>query len=68
MNTLEDDLNIYGHLTVSSASVSQLTTTGTYSAQLSASHSVILGSHTFDANQLGQLLTYLISQHPELSV
>ena len=67
MNTL-DDLNIYGHLTVSSANVSQLTTTGIYSAQLSSSNSFILGSHTFDANQLGQLLTYLLSQHPELSV
>ena len=67
MNTL-DNLNVQGHLTVSSASVSQFVCTSSDTIRMSSSHQVVFGSHTFDANQLGQLLTYLLSQHPELSV
>ena len=67
MNSL-NSLNIHGHATISSANFGYITTTDSYSASLKASGSITLGSHTFDAEQLGQLLVHLLSQHPELSV
>ena len=29
---------------------------------------ISFGSHTFDTEQLGQLLSYLLTQHPEISI
>ena len=35
---------------------------------ITLSDTVTIGNHTFNANQLGQLLDILLKQHPELSI
>lgn len=64
MNSL-NSLSTHGHATISSANFGFITTTDSCTTSLKASSSITLGSHTFNAEQLGQLLAHLSSQHPE---
>lgn len=56
--TISGHFNSRGSLQANFSSISDLVVTG----------SIHLGSHTFKPQQLGDLLSLLLTQHPELSL
>ena len=74
MNTL-DSLHILNTLTANLADISHATIRGnsftdgiSTSKDLCIHDNITIGSHTFKAEQLGQLFNFLLSQYPELSL
>ena len=68
---------------IDNLNVISLNTSSLYTTTSTSNHSVVdhldvpnalfrkkvsFGSHTFSAEQLGQLLSYLLTQHPEISI
>ena len=73
MSTIDIDSITTNNLTTPSANISICTATTTFATVASSNHgtftdTITFGNHKFRAEELGQLLTILLAEHPELKI